>query len=74
MLGKLKSSDGDDLSVDTLSINEDSLVAEDIDNGGKFACFRTVINSGDAANFDEFCVSLNERMVTIFNCGELYSI
>ena len=69
---ELESSDGDDLSANTFSINQNSFVIENIDNSGKFACISSVINSDDATDFYELGVSLNERMLTILNCGELY--
>ena len=72
MSSELESSDGDDLSANALSINQNSLVVENIDNGGKFSCISSVINSGDATDFNEFGVSLNKRLFTIWNCGELY--
>jgi hypothetical protein len=71
MSSKLESSDRDDLSVDAFSVNQNSLVTENIDNCSKFSCFRTVVNSGDATDFDELGISLNKRILTIFTCGEL---
>ena len=70
--GELESSDGNNLSADALSINQNSLVIENIDNSGKFACFSTKINSDNSTDFYELSVSLNERMLTILKCGELY--
>ena len=74
MFSKLESSNWYDLPVDALSVNQNSLVTENINNSSKFACFSTVINSSNTTNFDELSVSLNERTITIFNCGELYLI
>jgi hypothetical protein len=34
LLGELKSADGDDLALDAFSIDEDSLVVEDINDSG----------------------------------------
>ena len=70
--GELESSDGDDLSANALSINQNSLVVENIDNGGEFSCISSVINSGDATDFYELGISLNERTLTMWSCGELY--
>jgi len=59
VFGELESSDGDDLSANAFSINQNSLVIENIDNSGKFACISSVINSGDATDLYELGVSLN---------------
>jgi hypothetical protein len=72
VFGELESSDGDDLSANTLSINQNPLVVKDIDNSGKLSCIGSVINSGDATDFYELCISLNERTLTMWSCGELY--
>lgn len=42
MLSELESLDGDGLSLDAFTIDEDSLVADDIDDSGEFALARTV--------------------------------
>jgi len=72
VFGELESSDWDDLSANALSVDQNSLVIENINNGGKFSSISSVINSGDATDFYEFSVSLNKRLCTIWNCGELY--
>ena len=59
MLGKLKSSNWNDLPADFLPINQNSFVAEDVYNSGEFACLRTVVDSGHATHFHEFGISLN---------------
>jgi hypothetical protein len=68
LLGELKSSDGDDLSLDFSSVNKDSLVVENINNSCEFALERSVVDSCDAADFDELGISLNQQRNTIFNC------
>jgi hypothetical protein len=68
LLGELKSSDGDDLPLDFRSINKDSLVVEDINNCCEFTLERSVVDSCDAADFDELGISLNQQRNTIFNC------
>lgn len=68
LLGELKSSDGDDLSLDIRSVNKDSLVVENINNSCEFALERSVVDSCDAADFDELGISLNQQRNTIFNC------
>ena len=68
LLGELKSSDGDDLSLDFSSVNKDSLVVENINNSCEFALERSVVDSCDAAYFDELGISLNQQRNTIFNC------
>jgi hypothetical protein len=45
--------------LDILSIDENSLVVDDIDDGGKFALKGSVVNSSNAADFNEFGVSLS---------------
>jgi hypothetical protein len=72
VFGELKPSNWDDLPANAFSVDQNSLIIEDIDNGGKFSCISSVINSGDATDFYEFGVSLNKRLFTIWNCGELY--
>jgi hypothetical protein len=67
LLGELKSPDGDNLPLDAFAINEDSLVADDIDDGGEFALEGAVVNPCDAAYFNEFAVSLNRSSLTIAN-------
>jgi hypothetical protein len=67
VLSELESSDGDDLSLDVLSIDQNSLVTENIDDCGKFACFSTEVDSYDATDLNELSVSLNKRMLTILN-------
>ena len=57
---ELESSDWDDLSANTLSVNQNSFVIENIDNSGKFPCFSSKINSDDATDFDELGISLNK--------------
>ena len=42
LCGELKSSDGDDLSFDVFSIDQDSFVADNIDDGGEFSLFGSV--------------------------------
>ena len=56
------------MSLDFSSVNKDSLVVEDIDNGCEFALERSVVDSSDAADFDELGISLNQQRNTIFNC------
>lgn len=68
LLGELKSSDGDDLSLDLRSVNKDSLVVENINNSCEFALERSVVDSCDATDFDELGISLNQQRNTIFNC------
>ena len=40
--GELESSDGDDLSFDVFSIDQDSFVAENVNDGGEFSLFGSV--------------------------------
>lgn len=58
LLGELKSGDRDDLSLDTFSINQNSLVIDDVDDGGQLSFKRAVINSSDSADLDKSVVSL----------------
>lgn len=37
LLGELESADGDDLTADVLTIDEDTFIVDDVDNGGEFA-------------------------------------
>lgn len=60
MTGELKPFDWNDLSLDVLAIDQNSLVSDHIDNGGELALRRSVSNSGDAADLDESVVSLNQ--------------
>ena len=69
--GELESSDGDDLSFDVFSIDQDSFVAENVDDGGEFSLFRSVWDSGDTTDLHESFVSLNEWLFTMFVCGEI---
>jgi len=59
LLGELKSSDGDDLSLDIFAIDEDSFIVEDVNNGGDFTFLRTVDNSGNTTDLDESMIALN---------------
>lgn len=63
--GELESSDGDDLSLDAFTIDQDSLVAEDIDNGGELSRGGTESDSDNATDFDESAVALNRPGGTI---------
>ena len=69
---ELESSNGDDLSADTLSVDQDSLVAENVDDSGEVAGLGTEGDSSDATDLNKFGVALNETLLTIFNCGEIY--
>jgi hypothetical protein len=62
---EVQSPDGDHLSLDAFAIDEDSLVAENIDNGGEFALKRTVADSGDATDLNESVIALNSWRRTI---------
>jgi hypothetical protein len=63
--GELESSDWDDLPLDALSVDQGSLVAEDIDNGGELSLRGAVCDSDNATNFDESVVALNRPSRTI---------
>jgi len=65
LLGELKSSDGDDLPLDILSVNEDSLKAHHIDDSDQFALERSVVDSGYSADFDELVIDLHRHSRTI---------
>jgi hypothetical protein len=65
LAGELKSADGDDLSLDAFSVNQHSLVVDDVDNGSELAFERTVVNSSDTSDFDEFVVALNYTVLTM---------
>lgn len=68
LLSELKSADGDDLALDAFSIDEDSLVVEDINDSGQLAFEGTVVNASDAADLNEFGIALNSQTLTIL-CG-----
>lgn len=59
LLGKLKSSDGDGLTLDSFTIDEDALIGDDIDDCGEFAFLRSVVDSCDSSNLNETIVSLS---------------
>lgn len=66
LFGELDSSDGDDLSFDIWSIDEDSFVIDDIYDSGKSSFERTIVNSSNSTNFNESGVSLQlSQIVTI---------
>lgn len=65
MLGQLQSSDGDDLPLDSLTIDKDSLIVEDIDNGSQLALERSVVDPSNAADFNEFVIGLNRVVLTM---------
>lgn len=58
LLGELKSSNGDNLSLDSFSINQDSLVVEDVYDGGKLSFEGTVVNSSNSADLNKSVVTL----------------
>lgn len=51
--GKLKSSNGDGLPCDSLTIDKNSLIADDVENGYKFSFEGTEVDPGDSSDFDE---------------------
>ena len=63
--GQLESSDRDNLSADCFTVNKNSFVIEDVNNGGKLACICSIINSRYSTDFYEFGIALNERMITM---------
>ena len=54
----MESPDGDGLTLDSFSIDENSLVSNDIDNGGKLSFEGPVVNPGNSADLDESVISL----------------
>lgn len=60
LLGELEPSDGDSLARNSFTIDEDSLVGDDVDDGGELALLRSVVDSGDSSYFDETIVSLSD--------------
>ena len=71
MLGELESSDGDGLASDAFSIDEDALIGDDVDNGGKFAFEWAVVDSGNSSDLDESVVSLSYDVLTILGYKKL---
>jgi hypothetical protein len=63
--GELESADGDDLTLDVLSIDQDALVVEDVHDGGELALEGTVVDPSHAADLDELAVALNRTGSTI---------
>ena len=63
--GKLDSLDVDDLSGHVFAIDENSVGADNIDDGDELALMRTVSDSGDATDLHESVISLNSRVCTI---------
>jgi hypothetical protein len=63
---ELESSDRDDLSIDILPIDKDSVGIHDIDDGDKSSFERTVVDPCDSTYFNETRVSLSiSELVTI---------
>ena len=65
LLGQLQSPDGNDLPLDALTIDKDSLIVKDIDNGGQLALKRSVVDRSNAADFNEFVIGLNRVGLTM---------
>ena len=65
LFGELESLDGDDLPLNVFTVDQDSLVADDMDNGGELALAGTECDSGDATNLDKSVVALNRLPLTI---------
>lgn len=63
--GELESADGDDLTLDIFSVDQDTLVAEDVHDGGELALEGTVVDPSHAADLDELAVALNRQRSTI---------
>ena len=59
LFGELESFDRDDLSFDILSINEDSFITDDINDGGKFSLFGTEADASDSTYLDKSCIALS---------------
>ena len=55
---ELQPTNGDGLASDAFSIDEDTLVGDDIDDGGEFAFQGAVVYSGHSADLHEAVVSL----------------
>jgi hypothetical protein len=57
--GQSNSLGANDLTVDASdglwTVNQDSLAIDNVDNSGKLASIRTVVDKDDTANFDELC-------------------
>jgi hypothetical protein len=68
----LESADGDDLSLDVLSVDEDALVVEDVDDGGELALEGTVVDPGDATDLHELAVTLHKCISTIVVVKYIY--
>jgi hypothetical protein len=67
LIGELESSDGDDLSIDTLAVDEDSFIVENVKDGGDFALLGTVDDPNNAADLNESMITLNSSSRTIFD-------
>lgn len=65
LAGELESADGDDLTLDILAVDQDTLVVEDVHDGGELALEGTVVDPSHAADLDELAVALNRRGSTI---------
>ena len=52
-LGEVDSSDGNNLSDNVISIDEDSLLVDDVDDDTNFALVLTVIDVDDSADLNE---------------------
>ena len=58
MSEQLESANWDGVSLDIFSVDEDTLVADDIDDGGQLSVGRTVVDSDDATDLNESVVAL----------------
>lgn len=66
LLEKGQPSDRDNLPLNMLTIYQDSIVADDVNNNSKFSFELSVINSSHSTDLYEFAISLNYAIFTIF--------
>lgn len=52
-LGELQPPHGDDLALDVLTINEDSVLVDDVDDDGKVAFLLAVVDACDSSHLNE---------------------
>lgn len=57
-LGEVNSSDGDNLSSDVFTINEDSVLVDDVNDNSEFTLISTVVNVNNSTNLNELVENL----------------
>lgn len=63
--GELESADGNGLASNSLPIDKDALIGDDIDDGSKLAFKGAIVDPGDSSNLYKSVVSLSYDVLTI---------